>query len=69
MLIGIAYYLIFSLITCLLLGAAIKNKRCADFGISHEEDQRLQDEAQMHYLRTGKPIDPYKSRTERMMGL
>ena len=48
----VAYYLIFSMITCLILGAAIKNKRCADMGISHEEDQRLQDEAQMHYLRT-----------------
>ena len=48
----VAYYLIFSAITCLILGAAIKNKRCADMGISHEEDQRLQDEAQMHYLRT-----------------
>jgi hypothetical protein len=53
----IAYYFIFSAIVSLVLGAAIKNKRCADLGISHEEDQRLQDEAQMYYLRTGKCLN------------
>lgn len=42
---------------CAAIGANMKRYRAASLGISEEEDTRRQDEAQMHYLRTGETLN------------
>ena len=70
--IGIAIYLGISFLVCFAFGSSVKRYRADSMGISLEEDTRLQDEAQLAYLRgeTINVIDhPYRSRAERLMGL
>lgn len=71
---ALAVYGVLCLVVPIWLGTAIKKHRAVN-GL--EEDTRLQDLAQMHYLRTGEclnvvdePVDPRRlSRAERIMGL
>lgn len=52
-----AAYLALSFVVCVKVGTAAKQYRADGLGISLEEDSRLQDEAQLHYIRTGESIN------------
>lgn len=54
---GITAYLVLSFLFCWAVGSGMKRARAHDLGISLDEDTRRQDEAQLHYIRTGDTIN------------
>lgn len=53
----ITIWFILAFVVCAIFGAGAKQYRADSLGISLEEDTRRQDEAQLHYIRTGEAIN------------
>ena len=64
-------YIVLCIVVPPALGASIKRYRAECNGMTLDQDTALEDEAQMYYLKHGKPmpVSIYKSRAERIMGL
>ena len=68
---ALGIYIALCIIVPIWLGTSMKRYRADCNGMTLDQDTMLEDEAQMYYLKHGKPmpVEVYKSRAERIMGL